>query len=61
MKRNLTIFLTGLLAFILVACWFALEIRAKLKYDQARQQNDETYSVVRMNSQATTFLSQVQS
>jgi len=58
--KNLTILLSSLLVFILIACWFALEIRAKLKYDRAKKENDVAYSVIPMDQQTVTFLTEVQ-
>jgi hypothetical protein len=60
MKKTFTILLSGLLVIMLVAGWFALEIRAKLKYDQAKQENNIAYSVIPMGQQTITFLAEVQ-
>lgn len=61
MKQSLTILIASFLVLIFAACWFAFEIRAKLKYDQARQDNDAVYSVTPMDWQTAAFLSEVQS
>ena len=61
MKQSLTILIASFLVLIFVACWFALEICAKLKYDQAKRENDAVYSVTPMDWQTIVFLSEVQS
>ena len=61
MKQSLTILVASFLVLIFTACWLALEIRTKLKYDQARQENDVAYPVMLMDQQTATFLAEVQS
>ena len=61
MKKSFTILLSIFLVLILATCWFALEIRAKMKYDQAKQENDVAYSVTLMDQNTTAFLEEVQS
>ena len=61
MKQSLTILITSFMVLIFAVGWFVLEIRAKVKYDQARQENDVAYSVTPMDQQTTAFLAEVQS
>lgn len=54
-------FIVILLILILVACWLVLEIQAKSKYDQARQEDAVAYSATPMDQQTVAFLAEVRS
>ena len=59
MRTFITIISSLVLIFVLV--WLVLTVRAKSKYDQARQEAVAAYAVTPMDEQAIKFLAEVQS